>query len=149
MMKINVGQWIEIFRAGDYGNKGNYSTIDLDNIVRNFQKEVPIVIGHPVSDSPACGWLCGVKRTGDKLVGKVGELHQDTARALAENKYRNVSVRIGQTYSGLKLLHLGLLGGILPQVEGLGPAASFSGFSGGGYYSDFDFRCGCDLAYKV
>ena len=145
-MKINVGQWLEMFRAGHYGKKGNYTTRDLDSIVANFKDRVPIVTGHPVSDSPARGWLSEVKRTGDKLIGKVGELDQGIIRALAESKFRNLSVRIGQTTSGPKLLHLGLLGGVLPQVEGLNSTASFSG---GCYCADFEFRSDCDLAYKV
>ena len=145
-MEINVGQWLEIFRAGDYSQKGNYTTRDLDKIVTNFEGRVPIVIGHPLSDSPAQGWLNGLKRTGNLLLGKVGGLNHDFVRALAEKKFRNMSVRIAMSNNGPRLLHLGFLGAVLPQVEGLNKAVSFAG---GTCCADFDFRCDSDLAYKV
>lgn len=124
-MKLTAGDWLEIFRAGDYGPKGKYSAGDLEKVVANFNAadQVPIVVGHPETDAPAWGWLSEVKRQGEVLLGRVGELHKDFAAALAENKFRNRSVRIAQTASGPKLLHLGFLGAVLPQVEGLKTAA--------------------------
>lgn len=138
-MKLTVGEWSEIFRAGDYGQKGTYSEADLDKIVANFNAsdQVPIVVGHPSTDAPAWGWLAAVARAGDVLLGKVGELHQDFARALAENKFRNRSVRIAKTSAGPKLLHLGFLGAVLPEVEGLKAAAQFAG-DGDRVDHDFD-----------
>ncbi len=128
-MKLASGDWTEIFRAGDYGAKGKYTDADLDQMVVNFNSsdQVPIVVGHPGTDSPAWGWLAAVKRAGSVLLGKVGELHKDFARALSENKFRNRSVRIARTAAGPKLLHLGFLGATLPQVEGLKQTAQFSG----------------------
>lgn len=128
-MKLTAGDWTEIFRAGDYGAKGGYTDADLDKMVANFNAsdQVPIVLGHPASDSPAWGWLAEVKRAGSVLMGKVGELHKDFAQALAENKFRNRSVRIARTATGPKLLHLGFLGATLPQVEGLKQTAQFTG----------------------
>lgn len=128
-MKLTAGVWTEIFRSGDYGAKGKYDGSDLDKMVANFNDsdQVPIVVGHPETDSPAWGWLAAVKRAGDVLMGQVGELHKDFAQALAENKFRNRSVRIARTATGPKLLHLGFLGAILPQVEGLKQTAQFAG----------------------
>jgi hypothetical protein len=62
-------------------------------------------------------------------------LHKDFAAALAENKFRNRSVRIARTAAGPKLLHLGFLGAVLPQVEGLKTAA----FAGEGERTDYAF----------
>jgi hypothetical protein len=128
-MELTAGAWTEIFRAGDYGAKGTYGADDLDKMVANFNTsdQVPIVVGHPETDSPAWGWLAAVKRAGDVLMGKVGELHKDFAQALAEHKFRNRSVRIARTATGPKLLHLGFLGATLPQVEGLKQTAQFAG----------------------
>lgn len=136
-MKLTVGDWTEIFRAGDYGAKGSYSETDLDRMVANFNSsdQVPIVVGHPQTDSPAWGWLSEVKRSGEVLMAKVGELHNDFARALAESKFRNRSVRIVTTDAGPKLLHLGFLGAVLPQVEGLKTAA----FASNGERTDYAF----------
>jgi len=136
-MKLTAGDWTEIFRAGDYGVKGTYSNMDLDAMVTNFNSsdQVPIVVGHPTTDAPAWGWLTEVKRAGGVLMAKVGELHKDFAQALAENKFRNRSVRIARTAAGLKLLHLGFLGAVLPEVEGLKTAA----FAGDGERTDYAF----------
>lgn len=55
-----TGKWIEIFRTGDYGDKGSYKEADIDQIIANFNEtdKVPIVVGHPSTDSPS------KKRTG-------------------------------------------------------------------------------------
>lgn len=128
-MQLTAGDWAEIFKAGDYGPKGKYSQADLDKMVANFNAsdQVPIVVGHPQTDSPAWGWLAEVKRVGSVLMARVGELHKDFAAALAENKFRNRSVRIARTATGPKLLHLGFLGAVLPQVEGLKQSPTFAG----------------------
>lgn len=128
-MQLVPGDWTEIFKAGDYGTKGTFTEADLDRMVANFNSsdQVPIVVGHPTTDAPAWGWLSEVKRAGSVLMAKVGELHQDFARALAENKFRNRSVRIAKIATGPKLLHLGFLGAVLPQVEGLKTSAQFAG----------------------
>ncbi|MBF0589397.1 MAG: hypothetical protein HQL53_09725 [Magnetococcales bacterium] len=118
-----TGQWIEIFRAGEYGRKGRFSIADLDQIVTNFSgsDQVPIVVGHPQTDSPAWGWLTRIKREGESLLAKVGKLHQTFSQALAENKFRNRSVKVVKTKAGWKLAHLGFLGAELPGVEGMSP----------------------------
>ena len=138
-MKLTIGDWTEIFRAGDYGKKGSYSDADLDRMVANFNSEdqVPIVLGHPQTDSPAWGWLSEVKRQGNVLLARVGELHKDFAEALAENRFKNRSVRIANTSAGPKLLHLGFLGGVLPEVDGLKKMAQFDG-DGDRVDHDFD-----------
>lgn len=126
---MKKGEWTEIFRAGDYGDKGRYTDADLDKMVDNFNAEdqVPIVLGHPQTDSPAWGWISEVKRAGGVLQGKIGELHSEFTKALAEKMFKNRSVRIAKTATGPKLLHLGFLGAALPQVEGLKQTAQFTG----------------------
>lgn len=136
---MKTGEWTEIFRAGDYGDKGTYTETDLDGMIASFNTEdqVPIVVGHPQTDSPAWGWLAELKRSGSVLMGRIGELHRDFAQALSEGKFRNRSVRIVRTESGPKLLHLGFLGAILPHVEGLKQTAQFAG---DGECADFRFE---------
>lgn len=128
-MKLAIGDWTEIFRSGDYGMKGSYTDADLDKVVANFNTsdQVPIVLGKPRHDSPAWGWLSEVKRVGNVLVGRVGELHKDFVQALAENKIRNRSVRIARTAAGPKLLHLGFLGVEFPEAGGLRQTGQFTG----------------------
>lgn len=126
---MKIGEWTEIFRAGDYGSKGQYTDADLDGMIASFNTEdqVPIVVGHPQTDSPAWGWIAELRRAGNVLLGRIGELHKDFAAALTEGKFRNRSVRIARTDTGPKLLHLGFLGAVLPQVEGLKQTALFAG----------------------
>lgn len=114
-------QWREIFRAGDYGGKGTYTRDDLDSMVANFnaQDQVPIVVGHPQTNSPAWGWLSGLRRVGDILQGREAEVHPSFAKARDQRLFKNRSVRIAKTPAGPKLLHLGYLGAALPEVEGL------------------------------
>ena len=121
------GQWTQIFKAGDYGTKGSYSNDDLDKIVANFNSDdqVPIVIGHPKADSPAWGWLEKVKRAGDVLLAKPANVQPEFATAIASKQFKNRSVRIAKTDKGPKLMHLGYLGAVLPEVAGL-KTAEFS-----------------------
>ncbi|PID77565.1 MAG: hypothetical protein CSB24_00750 [Deltaproteobacteria bacterium] len=136
-MKIKKDDWIEIFRTGDYGKKGIYTRADLDQIVKNFNGEdqVPIVVGHPQTDSPAWGWLGGLRRVGEILQARVADLHADFRKALQDKKFRNRSVRIASTRAGKKLLHLGFLGAALPEVEGLGSLQ----FNRAERYADYEF----------
>jgi len=64
--------WFEIFRTGMWtdaaGNTKDWSKEDLDAIVANYKpedEEAPLVVGHPETDSPAYGWVEGIKRVGD------------------------------------------------------------------------------------
>lgn len=119
-----AGTWREIFRAGDYGDKGSYTQADLDAMVANFNEadQVPIVVGHPETNSPAWGWITGLRRIGDILQAREGSVHPAFAKARNERLFKNRSVRICRTKNGPKLLHLGWLGAAMPEVEGLSNA---------------------------
>jgi hypothetical protein len=75
-----MGQWIEVFRAGDYGAKDKFTTQDLDQMVANYdggQHEAPIVIGHPEMDAPAFGWVEALKRQGATLFAKLKQVQPE------------------------------------------------------------------------
>mgnify|MGYP000851350066 CR=1 FL=1 len=116
-----MSEWREIFRIGDYGPKGQYSQADLDAIVQNFnaRDQVPIVVGHPETNSPAWGWVKALRRVGGILQAQEGDIHPAFSKAREERLFKNRSVRLAQTKKGPKLLHLGYLGAALPEVEGL------------------------------
>lgn len=133
---MKVGQWIELFRAGDYGPKGEYTEDDISKMAENFEEndKVPIVIGHPKDNDPAWGWLDKMAAAGDILLARVGELHNDMFEAINySGLFKNRSVRIADTGSGPKIMHLGMLGGTLPEVSGLAPLT----FSNDDEYKDF------------
>lgn len=110
-MNLNVGQWFEIFKAGDYGSKGSYTTYDLDTMIKNFSAEdqVPIVIGKPKTTDPAFGWISNLKRSGNVLLGKVGSLHEDFRSALQRNHFDRVLVSVQKGAGGPKLLSYGFV----------------------------------------
>ncbi len=124
------GQWIDLFRAGNYGEQGIFSADDLNAIANSYDPNfsaAPLVKGHPKTDDEAHGWVQGMRVVTDKVGAKLQGLFQDvkdeTAKLMESGAFRNRSVAI---YSDLKgkgpyLRHVGLLGAMPPAVKGLEP----------------------------
>lgn len=118
-------QWLELFRGGDYGDKGNFGDSDLDQIVRNFDPsfhEPPAVIGHPEHDAPAYGWVTGLKRSGNKLLGRFREVDPAFEEMVKSGRFKKRSISLYQTGKGWMLRHVGFLGAQPPEVKGLANA---------------------------
>lgn len=157
-MNIQIGQWLEILRAGHYGHKGNYTADDLDTIVRNFDfnDQVPIVVGTPKTDSPAWGWISNLKREGSVLYGKVGSLHETLIAALKADRFQKISVGVLKRAGGPKLLHYGFVPRDDLELSGIFQS-SFSFGSSAGISIKFSIdsqnclQAGrmADLAYKI
>jgi hypothetical protein len=115
---------IEIFKVGDYGEKGNYSESDLDGIVKDYDPklhEAPVTVDHK-REGPAYGWVKGLKRVGEKLVAVIANMAEELAEAVRGKKYVKVSVEIylkmketGRPY----LRAVSFLGAQIPEVKGL------------------------------
>jgi hypothetical protein len=121
-MSLLEGQWIDVFRAGDYDEKGSYTPADLDVVVGNYdpaRHEAPVVIGHPEPDAPAFGWVAGLRRVADTLQAKLRQIAPQFETLLREGRFKKRAVGFYQTASGLALRHLGFLGAIPPEVKGL------------------------------
>jgi hypothetical protein len=121
-MSALEGQWIDIFRAGDYGDKGTYTPADLDAMVDNYnpaRHEAPVVIGHPEHDAPAFGWVASLRRVGDTLQAKLRQIVPEFEVLVAQGQFKKRSVALYQTAKGLALRHLGFLGAMPPEVKGL------------------------------
>ena len=119
--------WIEIFKSGEQtdsaGNTKNWTDADLDTIVTKYNNqaegdkhEAPVVIGHPVTDSPAYGWVEELKRDGNILLAKLKELTPQFVEWVKNGLYKKRSVSL---YEDLSLKHVGFLGGVPPAVKGL------------------------------
>lgn len=116
----------EIFKTGthtsDKGIQKEYSLDDLNFIAQSYkpdEDEAPIVIGHPIDNSPAYGWVSSLEVTEDgKLVADAPDekLHPDFLNAVQEGRYKKRSISL--TPEG-KLRHIGFLGGAAPAVKGL------------------------------
>jgi hypothetical protein len=119
-MKL-TDQWLEVFRAGSYGEKGSYTEADLDKIVQNYkpsEHEAPVVIGHPKDNGPAWGWVEGLKRVGNTLMAKLRQVHPQFEQMVAEGMFKKRSISL-YTEPKLGLRHLGFLGAMPPEVKGL------------------------------
>ena len=116
--------WFEIFRTGTWtdaaGNTKEWSKEDLDTIVANYKpedEEAPLVIGHPETDSPAYGWVEGIKRVGEVLFAKGKDVVSEFEDMVKQGLFKKRSIRL--TPDGTSLLHIGFLGAAAPAVKGL------------------------------
>lgn len=116
----------EVFKIGthtsDKGITKDYTLDDLNFIAKSYnpeEDEAPIVVGHPVDNSPAYGWVSSLEVTPDgKLVADAPDekLQSDFLNAVKEGRYKKRSISL--TPDG-KLRHIGFLGGAAPAVKGL------------------------------
>lgn len=121
--------WIAIFKTGTHtdgaGNTRTWGAQDLDQIVAQFKPadhEPPVVIGHPVTDAPAYGWVGEVKREGELLYARLKDLVPEFVQMLKEGRFKKRSIAL---YPDLTLRHVGFLGATPPAVKGL-PDAQFA-----------------------
>lgn len=116
-------QWLEIFRVGNYGDKGNYTAEDLESMANSYdpaRDEAPLVIGHPTLDAPAYGWVKKLKFKDGVLLAKAGEVDPDFEAAVAAGNYKKRSIALQRMNDGhLRLRHVGFLGAIAPEIKGL------------------------------
>ena len=118
--------WIEVFRAGDYRDKGKglITRADLDRVVRNYDPtyhEAPVTIGHPSNDKPAFGWIERLAVDGDTLLAKEKQVDPQFHEARKAGRYKKRSAAFYQDASGqiTSLRHVAYLGAAPPEVKGL------------------------------
>jgi hypothetical protein len=115
--------WIQIFKTGKHtdskGDTRNWKESDLDAIVAKYNPaahQAPVVIGHPKDNDPAFGWVEEVKRDGQVLMARLGDLVPEFVEAVKKGLYKKRSVSL---YPDLSLRHVGFLGAMPPAVKGL------------------------------
>lgn len=118
-----TNQWIELFRAGDHGEKGKFTDADLDQIVANYQPsvghEAPLTIGHAKGDAPAYGWFEAVKREGSLLLGKLRQVQPEFEEMVEKGLFKKRSVGLAKDDKGWELHHVAFLGAQAPHIKGL------------------------------
>ena len=118
-----ASQWIELFRAGDYGDKGTYSPADIQKIAENYKPsfhEAPLRIGHTDDDkAPAYGWLESLRASGDLLLGKFKQVVPAFAEAVERGSFKKRSVGLKDYGHGLTVRHVAFLGAVPPECKGL------------------------------
>jgi len=117
-------QWVEIFKAGDYGAKGVWTPEKLSQVMANFKAGVwkpPAVLGHPQNDSPAMGWVESLALDGGVLKAKFTQVQPQLEAHVAEGRFPNRSAAfyLDPKGSGPVLRHVGFLGATPPEVKGL------------------------------
>jgi hypothetical protein len=123
MTGVDMDEWIEIFRTGTHtdsaGQQKDYTQADLDKIVSQYDPsthEAPVVIGHPVENAPAFGWVEALKREGEILYAKLKGLVPEFVDMVKKGLFKKRSMSI---YPDLSLRHIGFLGAMPPAVKGL------------------------------
>ncbi|MBZ5703248.1 MAG: hypothetical protein LAN84_15555 [Acidobacteriia bacterium] len=119
-------QWIEIFKSGNYGPKGDWPVEKLQQVVANFNAgswKPPAVLGHPEHDSPAMGWVEQLALDGGVLKAKFMKVQPQLEAHVAEGRYPNRSAAfyLDPQGKGPVLRHVGFLGGMPPEIKGLEP----------------------------
>jgi len=121
------GNWIEVFRAGDYGERGNWTAGDLDRLAATYDSRLhaaPVVLGHPSDDAPAYGWVKKLRRAGQSLWAQLEKVDPVLETLLRAGRFAQRSVALYKQFpltGGPYLRHLGFLGAAPPAVKGLDP----------------------------
>lgn len=122
--------WVEIFRGGkqtDSSGKVHDGDMLIDKAVAGFNPqhhEPPVVLGHPVDDAPAYGWVEGVKANIDggvkRLYAKFRQVVPEFEEMVKSGRYKK---RSASFYPDGRLRHVGWLGAMPPAVKGLADVA--------------------------
>lgn len=123
-MKEEESIEMEIFRCGDYGDKGRYSEAELDALVADYlpeRHEAPLTLDH-AQTGPAFGWVTGLRRCGDRLIAAVKGVPEALRESIRRGAFKKRSIELigslpstGRAY----LRAVSLLGAATPAVKGL------------------------------
>ena len=111
-----------VFRTGAHrdsdGNERTWTDADLDRMVTMYDPshhEAPVVIGHPRDNSPAFGWVRGLKHEDGTLYADA-DLLPEFDEMVRKGLFRKRSISL---YEDGTLRHIGFLGAKPPAVKGL------------------------------
>lgn len=115
---------LEVFRAGDYGEKGTFSAADIAAMAANYDAsthEAPLTVDH-TEHGPAYGWVQTVRAEGDTLVADIVRIPEDFAETMKRGAWRKRSAEIYTELEGVGgpyLKAVTLLGAAAPHVKGM------------------------------
>ncbi len=115
---------LEVFRAGDYGRRGAYDELRLDEMAEDYspdRHEAPVTLDHR-QDGPARGWVRGLRRMGDKLIARIGGLSPEFLEQLKAGAFKKRSVELYRAFGETGRPYLKavtFLGAAAPVVKGL------------------------------
>lgn len=118
--------WVEIFRSGrqiDSAGCAHDGEGLIDQAVSSFNKnahEPPLTVGHPRDNSPAFGWVEGLRKVAKNganvLQAKFRQVVPEFEKAVKQGRYKK---RSASFYPDGRLRHVGFLGAAPPAVKGL------------------------------
>jgi hypothetical protein len=120
-------QDVEIMRTGTFtASNGQDVTLgdsDLEHIASSYDPqyhEAPAVIGHPVDNGPAYGWVKSLKFASGKLMATL-ECVPEFVDMIRQGlfKKRSASIYPDMDRKGFYLRHVGFLGAMPPAIKGL------------------------------
>jgi len=123
---------VEVFRAGDYGEKGNYSEADVALIADGYKADIheaPVTVDHK-QEGPAYGWVKRLRSAGARLFAILGDLNAEFKETVKAGAYKKISVEIYKKFkeTGKPYLRaVTFLGAQIPEIKGLSPVKFSSG----------------------
>lgn len=128
-----MAKFFEIFKAGSHtDNNGRAVTITEADVAAAAAAydpglhEAPLVVGHPKTDAPAYGWVCGLQADGGTLTADFAQMDEGFVGLVDKGRYKKVSASFYPPDSPNNpkpgvwyLRHVGFLGAQPPAVKGL------------------------------
>lgn len=120
--------WIPIFQGGrqiDSAGCVHDGDALIDKALATFnaaKHEPPVVIGHPVENAPAYGWVESLTKQGNLLLAKFKQVEPGFADMVNRGLFKKRSAAF---YPDGSLRHVGFLGAVPPAVKGL-PDVAFA-----------------------
>lgn len=140
---------MEVFRAGDYGDRGCFSEQELQTIASRYSADkhhAPCTIDHE-KRGPAYGWVKSVFARGRSLFA-VPEVLPEFAEAIKKRQFPKRSVEFYSEFGeegGRYLKRLTFLGAKIPEVKGMADPEFAEGAS---TVIEFDAAEGADASFE-
>jgi len=124
---------LQIFKPGTHtamsGQALSFSESDLQATVAAYdpaKHEAPLVVGHPVHDTPAYGWVQALSFNEGGIDATPAQVNTDFADMVAAGAFKKISASFYSPSSPSNpvpgvyyLRHVGFLGGAAPAVKGM------------------------------
>lgn len=141
------GDWVEIFRGGkqiDSMGREHDGDAIIERAAASFdaaKHEPPLVVGHPVDNAPAFGWVKGLKTTikdgATVLLAKIRDVAPEFEDLVRRGLYKK---RSASFYPDGGLRHVGFLGAAPPAVKGLADIGFNDGDGAVSFEEDLTFE---------
>ena len=87
---------IEVFRTGNFGEKGRYEEKDIEQIANDYDPaihEAPVTIDH-AQKGPAFGWVKNLRKKGDTLVARITNLNEKFLDLVKNGTFKKRSIEL-------------------------------------------------------